>query len=196
MRSIALITSALILITGCSISVKDHDKKKGSEDVSIKSPIGALNVQTDKVNPADTGMSVFPGSTLKPKDEHNGDNKANVDINTPWFGLKVVAVTYTTDAPVDKVWGYYRDEMSKKWGKPLECRSGSPDMDKKKQNKNDLDCREQDHGMHIDADDSKMQLKVGTEDRQHIVALKTDGGKTQYSLVYVNVRDDKEHDTI
>jgi hypothetical protein len=86
--------------------------------------------------------------------------------------------------------------MSKKWGKPLECRSGSPDMDKKKQNKNDLDCREQDHGMHIDADDSKMQLKVGTEDRQHIVALKTDGGKTQYSLVYVNVRDDKEHDTI
>jgi hypothetical protein len=194
MRSIAFITSALILITGCSIQTRE--KKNGSDDVSIKSPIGALKVQTDKVEAADTGLTVFPGSTLKPKDEHNGDNKANVDINTPWFGLKVVAVTYTTDAPADKVWSYYRDEMSKKWGKPLECRSGSPDMDKKKQNKNDLDCREQDHGLHIEADSSKMELKVGTEDRQRIVALKTEGGKTQYSLVYVNVRDDKEHDTI
>jgi hypothetical protein len=194
MRSIAFITSALILITGCSIQTRE--KKNGSDDVSIKSPIGALKVQTDKVEAADTGLTVFPGSTLKPKDEHNGDNKANVDINTPWFALKVVAVTYTTDAPADKVWSYYRDEMSKKWGKPLECRSGSPDMDKKKQNKNDLDCREQDHGLHIEADSSKMELKVGTEDRQRIVALKTEGGKTQYSLVYVNVRDDKEHDTI
>jgi hypothetical protein len=194
MRSIALVTSALVLIGGCSI--QSRDKKNGSEDVSIKSPIGALKVQTDKVEAADTGLTVFPGSTLKPKDEHNGDNKANVDINTPWFGLKVVAVTYTTDAPADKVWNYYRDEMSKNWGKPLECRSGSPDMNKKKENKNDLDCREQEHGLHVNADNSNMQLKVGTEDRQHIVALKTEGGKTQYSLVYVNVRDEKDHDTM
>lgn len=194
MRFMALITSALLLISGCSVSVKDREKKNGSEDVSIKSPIGALKVQTDQVNPADTGLSIFPGSTLKAKDDRKGDNKANVDINTPWFGLRVVAITYTTDAPVDKVWSYYRDEMSKKWGKPLECRSGSPDMEKKKENKDDIVCHEK-RGINIDAEESEMQLKVGTNDRQHVVALKTDGGKTQYSLVYVNVRDDKD-DTI
>jgi hypothetical protein len=109
--------------------------------------------------------------------------------------VKVVALTYLSDADPEKVWGYYRDEMTKKWGKPLECRPGSPDMNKKKEGKNDLDCREESnnkHGVHIDADTSEMQLKVGSEDRQHVVAVKKKDGKTQYSLVYVTVRGEKD----
>jgi hypothetical protein len=179
-----------MLLSACNLKVKDEGTE-GNKNVSISSALGNLKVRTDEVNPADTGMTVYPGSKLKPKDDKNSDNKANVDINTPWFGLKVVALTYTTEETPEKVWNYYLNEMTKKWGKPLECKPGSPDLGKKKQNKNDLDCREEEHGVHIDADSSDMQLKVGTEDRQHVVAVKREGGKTQYSLVYVTVRDEK-----
>jgi hypothetical protein len=172
-----------------------EEGKDGSKNVSISSALGDLKVRTDQVNPSDTGLTVYPGSTLKPNEDKNHDNKANVDINTPWFGVKVVALTYESDADPDKIWGYYRDEMTKKWGKPLECRPGSPDMDKKKEGKDDLICREESnnkHGVHIDADTSEMQLKVGSEDRQHVVAVKKKDGKTQYSLVYVTVRGQKD----
>jgi hypothetical protein len=186
------LAGAALLLSACNLNIKEKEGKEGSKNVSINSALGNLKVRTDEVNPADTGMTVYPGSHLKPKDDKNNDNKANVDINTPWFGLKVVALTYTTDESPEKVWSYYRDEMTKKWGKPLECKSGSPDLDKKKQNKDDLVCHDNDkHGIHIDADTSEMELKVGTEDRQHVVAVKRAGGKTQYSLVYVTVRDDK-----
>jgi hypothetical protein len=186
-----VLAAAAILLSACNLKIKENEGKEGNKNVSISSSLGNLKVRTDEVDPADTGLSVYPGSQLKPKDNRNNDNKANVDINTPWFGLKVVALTYTTDDTLEKVWNYYRDEMTKKWGKPLECRPGSPDLEKKKQNKDDLVCHNS-RGVHIDAETSDMQLKVGSEDRQHIVAVKREGGKTQYSLVYVTVRNDKE----
>lgn len=189
----AVIGLILIGLTGCNLKIKEEGKD-GNKNVSISSSLGDLKVRTDEVNPADTGMSVYPGSRLKPKQDRDSENKANVDINTPWFGLKVVALTYETDDTPEKIWGYYRDEMSKKWGKPLECRPGSPDLDRKKEGKDDLTCRDK-HGrskLNIDADTNEMQLKVGSEDRQHIVAIKNSGGKTQYSLVYVTLRGEND----
>jgi hypothetical protein len=193
-NTLILSAAAVVLLGGCNMKVKEEGKD-GNKNVSISSSLGDLKVRTDEVNPADTGLSVYPGSRLKPNDDKNHDNKADVNINTPWFGVKVVALTYESDADPEKIWGYYRDEMTKKWGNPLQCRPGSPDMDKKKEGKNDLDCREESnnkHGVHIDADTSEMQLKVGSEDKQHVVAVKKEGGKTQYSLVYVTVRGEKD----
>ena len=194
MRStFAILSIAAVLVTGCNMKVKESEGKNGDKNVSITSPIGNLKVRTDEVSPADTGLSVLPGSTLKPRENEHSDNKADVNIDTPWFGVKVVAVTYLTDESADKVWNYYRDEMKKKWGTPLECRQGSPDMDRKPASKDELSCRDKDtKGMQINADNSEMQLKVGTDDRQHVVAVKRDGGKTQYSLVYVTVRGEKD----
>ena len=196
MRNTIILTAAAVVLlsSGCNMKVKEEGKD-GSKNVAISSALGDLKVRTDEVNPADTGMSVYPGSRLKPKEDKNNDNKANVDINTPWFGVKVVALTYESDDSPEKIWDYYRNEMAKKWGKPLECRPGSPDMDKKKEGKDDLTCREgsnNKHGVHIDSDTSEMQLKVGSDDKQHVVAVKTKNGKTQYSLVYVTVRGEKD----
>ena len=183
---------ATLLLNACNMKVKEEGKD-GNKNVSISSSLGDLKVRTDEVNPSDTGLSVYPGSQLKPKEDKNHDNKANVDINTPWFGVKVVALTYESNDDPEKIWGYYRDEMTKKWGKPLECRPGSSDWTKQKEGKDDLVCRDsKKKGVNIDADTNDMQLKVGTEDKQHVVAVKKEGGKTQYSLVYVTVRGEKD----
>lgn len=180
---------ALLLIAGCSINVHDSDNAsndgKKHDEVTLKSPFGGLHVETDKVNAKDTGISVYPGARLKQKDSDN-DNKADVNIDTPWFGLKVVALTYDTDDSKDKVWAYYKKELSK-YGKVLECRPGSPDLNiTAGEDKNQITCNDKDaknnHGVNFDSNE---MLKVGTADHQRVVGFKNVSSGTEFSLVYV-----------
>jgi hypothetical protein len=186
------IAATLAMLAGCNI----HTRKDGAEkNVSISSPLGALKVRTDNVDPKDTGLPVYPGARLKPQTDDHNQGKANVNIDTPWFGLKVVALTYLSDDSQQKVWDYYKKEMSK-YGRVLECKPGSPDMNAETKEKGDVTCKDKgDHkkGMHIDSDD--VELKVGTEDHQRIVGFKPSSNGTQFSLVYV-VTHGESKDTI
>jgi len=185
-------TVALTMLAGCNI----HARKDGTErNVSISSPLGGLKVRTENVDPKDTGLSVYPGARLKPQTDEHNQGTANVNIDTPWFGLKVVALTYLSDDPQTKVWDYYKKEMSK-YGRVLECKSGSPDMKAEAKEKGDMTCQDKgDHkkGVHINPDD--LQLKVGTEERQRVVGFKPSGNGTEFSLVYV-VTHGESKDTI
>jgi hypothetical protein len=132
-------TLGLALLAGCNIHT--NNKEGGEKNVSIRSPLGALNVKTDEVNPKDTGLSVYPGARLKPESDEHNQGKANVNIDTPWFGVRVVALTYLTDDPQDKVWDYYKKEMSK-YGRVLECKPGSPDLTASVRDKDALSCND------------------------------------------------------
>ena len=196
---IATSLAAALVISGCTIH---HDRSKNEEgadkdkNVEIKTPLGGMKVTTDDVSAKDTGLAVYPGATLRPSDDKDGDKKANVNINTPWFGLKVVALEYETADSQEKVWDFYKKELSK-YGKVLECKPGSPDMNVEKKDKEDLTCKGKVHikdhdSVNIDAND--WQLKVGSEQKQRVVGIKTKDGKTTFALVYVNTRG--ERDTI
>src|SRR6266404_3592928 len=161
-------TLGISLLAGCNIHTRGKDG--GEKNVSIHSPLGALNVRTDEVNPKDTGLSVYPGARLKPESDEHNQGKANVNIDTPWFGVKVVALTYQTDDPQEKVWDYYKKDLSK-YGRVLECKPGSPDMNVSSKEKNDLTCDDKDKGDHkkgMNIHPEDVQLKVGTDDRQRI----------------------------
>jgi hypothetical protein len=115
-----------------------------------------------------------------------------VNIDTPWFGLKVVALQYEADDAPEKVWDYYKKELAR-YGRVLECKPGSPDMDIQKQDKDDLTCSDDKRGKQIRVSSAKgMQLKAGTQGKQHIVAVKPSGKGTEFSLVYVNAREGRE----
>jgi hypothetical protein len=59
------------------------------------------------------------------EEEFNGNEKgATINILTGIFGLKVVAVKYETDDPVDKVKDYYRAQLEK-YGNFVECRANT-----------------------------------------------------------------------
>jgi hypothetical protein len=185
------ISSALILLSGCNIHTK-HGDMGNDKDVSISSPLGGLKVRTDKVDPKDTGLSVYPGAKLKEKSNDHNDNKANVNIDTPWFGLKVVALSYQTDDPQEKVWDYYKKEMSK-YGHVLECKPGSADLKITSDEKNTLTCerkKDDKRGLNIHAED--VELKVGTEDHQRLVGFKPSSKGTEFSLVYIVIREGKD----
>jgi hypothetical protein len=192
LKLIAVLLMLAAFVAGCSVNVDKGEDKEHPKKVDIQTPFGGLKVRTGDVQANDTGLSVYPGATLAPTDRHDNENKANVNIDTPWFGLKVVALRYVTDDPVDKVWDYYKKEMAQ-YGRVLECKPGSPDMNLEKHDKNELTCHDRDdHHGRADFDHGDMQLKVGTDDRQRVVAVSTKNGKTEFALVYVNARDAHE----
>ena len=182
-----------LALAGCTIQTKHEEGSDHEKNVKIETPLGGMNVRTDNVEAKDTGMSVFPGAKLKERDEdgHN-DKKANVNIDTPWFGLKVVALSYESSESQEKIWEYYKKELSK-YGRVLECKPGSSDMDLTAKDDEELTCRESKKGhAKYSSDSGHMELKVGTANKQRIVALKPSGSGTEFSLVYVHTREKKE----
>jgi hypothetical protein len=194
MKSTLILTAMTIsLIAGCNMDVKKSGDHEKGEKVEISSDLGNMKVDTQNVSAKDTGLSVYPNSTLKERTK-NDEGRANVNIDTPWFGLKVVALTYTTDASPDQVWDYYKKEMGQ-YGHPLECRPGSPDLKLEPKDDDDLVCYDKgnrERNKHIKIATDENELKVGTDSRQRIVAVKPKGSGTEYSLVYVVTRRGRE----
>src|SRR5262249_14692594 len=156
------------------------DENGEEKQVDISTLAGGIHVSND-ADPSDVGLAVYPGARLKPK-EHNGDNKsANVNISSFGFAVKVVAMEYESDDSPSKVISFYRDQL-KKYCKVLECHTSDLDLDMNihskdsKNDSNELVC-EQSGG-------SKIELKVGHKDDQHIVAVDSQGKGSNFSLVY------------
>jgi hypothetical protein len=170
------ILAALLLMPACTVK----EKKEGdSKKVDIQTPVGGMHV-TNTVDARDVGLAVYPGARLKPGSEHN-ENSANVSISTSFFGLKVAVLQYLSDDSPDKVTAFYKQELAR-YGTVLEChttwRGGNVVMHKG--NDQQLTC--DDHS------GDTIELKTGTQNRQHVVAIKPNGKGSEFALVYVNTR--------
>jgi hypothetical protein len=167
-----------LFFSACSVNVK---KEKNGEDkqVDIQTPVGGIHVSND-VEVADVGLSVYPGARLKEKDADGGDKSANVNISGFGYGLKVVVLEYQSGDSPAKVVSYYTDQL-KKYGSLLVCHTSHLDVD--------TDVKGMDNGSHelrcTGTNGSTVELKVGTKENQHIVAVEPDGTGSSFSLVYV-----------
>lgn len=170
--ALVLAASAVGFSLGCGIDV--HEAEPG-KSVDIKSPLGDVSVRTDVKN-LDTGLPVYPGAQpLRERGEHKN---ANVNVNSRWFGVKVIAAKYESDDAQDRILEFYRREM-KTYGTVTECRGdvdfrGGPGARR-------IVCNER-------PSSDEVQLVTGTEDRQRVVAVKPRGSGSELSLVYVNTR--------
>ena len=169
---------AALLLPACSINVK---KEQNGEDkqVDIDTPVGGIHVSKG-ANVADVGLAVYPNARLKQGDSDGNDKSANVNISSFGFGLRVVALEYQSDDSPAKLIAYYKDQL-KKYGKVLECHTSHLDVNP--------DIKGSDHGSHEltceGSGGSNVELKVGTKENQHIVAVEPDGKGSSFSLVYV-----------
>ena len=167
----------LLLLAACSINVK-KEKNGDDKQVDISTPVGGIHVSKG-VNPEELGMPIYPGARLKEKD--SGDDKsANVNISGFGYGLKVVALEYESDDAPSKVVAYYKDQL-KRFGSVLQCHTSSLHVNagikKHDEDSHELTC-EGENGTDI-------ELKVGTQENQHIVAVEPQGSGSSFSLVYV-----------
>lgn len=167
-----------LLLPACSVNVK---KQQNGEDkqVDIDTPVGGIHV-SQGANVADVGLAVYPGARLKQKDSDGEDKSANVNISSFGFGLKVVALEYESEDSPAKLVAYYKDQMQK-YGHVLECHTSHLDVN--------TDMKRSNHSSHELACEgtsgSNIELKVGTKENQHIVAVEPEGKGSSFSLVYV-----------
>jgi hypothetical protein len=172
-------TMALLLLPACSVNVQ---KEKNGEDkqVDIKTPMGGIHVSKG-ANPEDVGIAIYPGARLKEKNPGGDDKSANVNISGFGYGLKVVALEYESNDAPPKVVAYYQDQL-KKYGKVLVCHTShlnvNADLKEHDSGSHDLTCEGSGSGVNV-------ELKVGTKENQHIVAVEPQGDGSSFSLVYV-----------
>jgi hypothetical protein len=170
-----LALSALAFLAGCTI----HEDRTagGQKKVDISTPFGNLGVNTD-VDVKDTGLPVYPGAQ-RVTGADNDKDAANVNISVAGIGLKVVAIKFRSDDSPDKVLAFYRPKMKDFGGKFLECKQEGFVTYNHGDGSKELTC---DNGSR---NGTNMELKAGTPDRQHIVAVKPIGSGSEFALVYV-----------
>lgn len=172
--------AALLLLTGCSVNVKKEANGQDKQ-VDVKSLLGDVHV-SKQADVADVGLAVYPGARLKEEDSERSDKSANVNISGFGFGIKVIALEYESDDTPAKVLSFYRDQL-KKYGNVLECHTSKGDWNVNmgshgpKNGSNELTCK--------GSGGNDIELKVGKQDDQHIVAVQPEGKGSSFSLVYV-----------
>jgi hypothetical protein len=164
-----------LTLLACSVNVK-KDSSGEDKKVDIETPIGGIHVDKE-ADVHDTGLAVYPGARIKPEQSSHQDKDANVDISFLGYGVKVVAIEYQSDDAPDKIVAYYKDQL-RKYGNVLECHTTGHNvqMDQKDDSR-DLACDS--HG------GKTVELKVGSKENQHVVAIDPDGKGSSFALVYV-----------
>ena len=178
---IAITVVLLVFVAACTMNVKQNGED--NKRVDIDTPVGGLHVSKE-ADVREIGMAVYPGARIKAKEADGEEKSANVNISSDFFGLKVVAIEYESDDPADKILAFYRDQL-KKYGNILECHTSkhgghvSTEMDSDKDD-NKLKCE--------DGSGDTVELKVGTQNNQHLVSVTPEKKGASFALVYVRTR--------
>ena len=181
------LTLALALSGILTLPVLAQDSE--NKNLDIKSSVGDLHVGSD-ADARKAGLPLYPGARLKTGIQDGDSNQANLSLFTEAFGFKLVVSSYDSDDAPAKIIDFYRDKL-KKYGKVLECHTQKhggnvdvhdDDKDSKDKKSKELKCDENSGPV--------TELKVGTEDNQHAVAVEPrDSGKgSTFALVYVHTR--------
>jgi hypothetical protein len=176
---------SLAVALGGVAPVLSQDSASKDKSLDVRSSVGDLHVGKD-ADAKKVGLPLYPGARLKSNDEDQ--DQANLSIATESFGMKLVVANYVSDDAPGKLLDFYRDKL-KKYGKVLECRSAklnggvsSHDDDKDSSKGKELKCDENSGPV--------TELKVGTEDNQHIVAVEPGEGSrgSKFALIYLHTR--------
>lgn len=176
----AVAFAVLLALPACSVNVKKDDDGK-DKNVDIQTPVGGIHVSED-ADSRDIGLPVYPGAREKQKEEGGDSKNANVHISSGFFGVKVVAIEFEADDPPQKIIAYYKDQL-KKYGSVIEChtnRLGGVVVNDI-HNSKEVTCSGDKSG-------DTVELKVGTEDNQHVVSVQPEGKGSGFSLVYIKIR--------
>jgi hypothetical protein len=205
LRSLAAFAVALplasILLAGCHVTEDDHGDHK---NVSIGTPFGSMKVNTSKDGNdiGAIGITAYPGAVpVKDKDDDNSNN-ANVSMNFGPFHLGVKAADFQTSDSPDKVIAFYQKDLASRYGSVIECR-GHNSVGSTTHTTQGLTCSDDEHtriktgdhhskGIAIMGDDSAadIELRSGSPQHLHIVAVDSRDGGTKIGLVSLDLPSD------
>jgi hypothetical protein len=175
--------AATAMLSGCRI---ESDKKDGNDNVKIATPFGGMSVKTnDAVVTEGLGLPVYSGAQLVKKDKDNG--AADVNMSFGSFQLRVKAASYRTPDSPDQVKAFYLKALGR-YGDVVQCQNDKP-VTSLTHTSEGLTC-DNDKGDHVSVNqdmDGKMELKAGSKQHQHIVAIDPEGNGTKFGLVALDL---------
>lgn len=186
------LTLAFAVTLGLTLPVMAQDSDNRNKNFDIQSTVGDLHVGSD-ADARKAGLPLYPGARLKTEGRDQDKDQANLGILTDAFGMKLVVAKYESDDAPAKIVDFYRDKL-KKYGKVLECHSQKHggDVSVHEDNKDSKDGDTKD-SKELKCDENSgpvTELKVGTEDNQHVVAVEPrDASKgSTFAIVYLHTR--------
>ena len=185
-----ILRSILAVAFGVAIAIPSFAAQPQNTDsgqdkhLDIQSSVGDLHMGND-ADARKAGLPLYPGARLR-QDEENSD-ALNLGLLTEAFGMKLVVAKYDSEDAPAKVVDFYREHL-KKYGKVLECHRSKHDGDAH------ADVNDDQHSKELKCEGDNTgpvtELKVGTADNQHVVAIEPHGGRggSTFALVYVHTR--------
>ncbi|MDE1176412.1 MAG: hypothetical protein PW789_07360 [Edaphobacter sp.] len=173
----------MLVFSGCRIEQK---KNGDNENVSVATPFGGVKVKTnDATGIEGIGLPIYPGAELvKKKDKDSGS--ADVNLSFGKFQLRVKAASYRTPDGTEKIQAYYRDAL-RKYGTVIACNHDQP-VGSPVRTDDGLTCSENDkHSQVVTSAGTKIELKAGSKQHQHIVAIEPEGDGTKFGLVALDL---------
>jgi hypothetical protein len=182
--SAAVVLGMLLVSGGCRI---ESDKHGDNDNVKIATPFGGMQVKTNDAAVVDgIGLPVYPGAELVKKKKNN-DGAADINMSFGSFQLRVKAASFKTPDSPDMVAAFYRKALGR-YGDVIDCQNnkavGSP-----AKTAEGLTC-DNEKNNHITVDDEmsdKRELKAGSKQHQHIVAIDPDGSGSKMGLVSLDL---------
>jgi hypothetical protein len=175
-----------MVMSGCRVESNKHGD---NDNVKIATPFGGMQVKTNDATVLEgMGLPAYPGATLVKKGKDNG--AADVNMNFGPFHLRVKAASYRTADSPDKVEAFYRKALAQ-YGDVIQC-SDDKHVGEPQHTAEGLTC-DNDKKQHVTIDDDmsrKMELKAGSKQHQHIVAINPDGSGTKLGLVALDLPGD------
>src|SRR5215471_8351727 len=175
---------SVVTMSGCRV---DTNRQGDNQNVKVATPFGGVQVKTNgAMNVEGIGLPVYPGAELvKKKDKDNG--LADVNLSFGKFQLRVKAANYRTPDDPERVSAYYKDAL-KRYGTVIECNHDQP-VGTPTQTDEGLTCSDGDkkHNSVTANTSGKTELKAGSKQHQHIVAIDPDGGGTKFGLVALDL---------
>jgi hypothetical protein len=182
------LVAGLLTLAGCSVNVnKGADGQ--DKDVAIHTPFGGMEVH-NKGGVVDTGLAAYPGAVLNPGKD---GNSKSVDMHMGFgaWQIKIQVASYISQDSQMKLEAFYRKQLSQ-YGKVLTCKNNEP-VGTPTVTEGGLTCQDKTkvQGDHVDSGNNVLELKAGSNQRQHIVALKSKGADgTHFQLISLVVPGD------
>ncbi len=178
----------VVLCAGCNIT---RTSGKG-KDVSIETPLGGMQVKDDPAHVLERiGLPQYPGSTIVPKKHGSDDRAADVDMSFGGFHLRVLTLGLQTPDPQQAVEAFYRKSLAQ-YSDVIACRNHVAIAPPAKTGmgltcSDDENARDVHVGKNSGEDQDELQLKAGSQSRQHIVAIKPQDGGIRVQLIALDL---------
>ncbi len=167
----------ILVVAGAvsSIALFAQDQTPGSGEkhqIVVETNSGRYGVGAEKLDPKQLGVAIYPGAKVVEGENDSSDASLSLDWGND--STRLYLQNYTTPDSSEKVLSFYLKQLSK-YGVVLECRNGKPVAAVSSPLKCDSD-----------KDGNSIELKAGTERKQHMVGVTSTAGGAQFEVVYLD----------